>query len=339
MDLSDLFRYDIKPVDNKRLKRLLLRKLGYQADELYKLTSIEKLAFKGAQVLNSVNPRLRNPTILIFAGDHGIASDVSVYLDEPQTEDSLLRFLHGSSEVNVFAKASNLDVKVIDMAVNHSFEGTLTYWLNHGSKFINRKQAYATKSFLSYPAITTSELHSSMQIGANIVDRERKTGCNIIGFGELGRGSKFSAWCVASTLLDKPISELLSGEEPRLLSILDKALKTHPKTHDVYTLLSIFGSYDLAAIVAGMLRAAHHNMLILVDGLFTSTAVLAASKIAPQILDYCIFSYESTDSVHKAVLKKLNAAPLMNLELPSSMATGISYTYPIFRNSMNIFTK
>ena len=337
MDLSDLYQFEIKAIDNKRLNRLLLRKLGVSSDHADELNSIESLALKGARILNSVNPRLRNPTILIFASDHGISKALSGFLpDEKQTHENLLSFLHGTAEVNMFAKSSGLDVKVIDMGVDHSFEGTLTYWLNHGTKFINRKQDFGTRNFHEYPAINSAELVSSARVGMNMVDRERKTGCNVIGFGELGRGGKFSAWCMAATLLDEQLKDLLPEENEEVLQYLDKGIKTHPKTHDVHALLTLFGSYDMAAIVFAMLRAAQHRMLILIDGLFTSTAALAASKISPEILDYCVFTHKSKDPLHSRILSVLQATPLLEIDLRSFMASGLAYSYPLLQNAMSL---
>src|SRR5690606_25301879 len=157
---------------------------------------------------------------------------------------------------NIYAKASGIDVKAIDVGVDHSFEGTLDYWIHRGSKLINRKQAFGSRNFQEYPAITTAELHASMQVGMEMVDKERKTGCNVIGFGELSRGAKFSAWCTAVALLDTSLPELLPNQPEELVSYLDKALKIHPKSHDVYTILSIYGGYDMGAMVAAIIRAA-----------------------------------------------------------------------------------
>lgn len=338
MDLSDLFSFEIKSINNKRLQRLLFRKLGTGQEFIEELGTVEKLAFKSALVLNSVNPRLRNPTILVFASDHGVSKALASFLrDEQPTEVNLQSFLQGTLLVNSFSKSSDISVKVVDVGVDHSFEGTLDYWLHHGSMVIDRKQAFGTRNFQEFPAITTAELHSCMQVGMEMVDKERKTGCNVIGFGELARGAKFSAWCTAAALLDKPITDLLSGEPEELTLYLDKALKTHPKSHDVYTILSLYGGYELGALVAAILRAAQHRMLVLIDGLVTATAALAASKLSPNILDYCIFTYRSNDPIHREVLNELKADSLLEVSSFSGMGAGVAYTYPLLKNAMTVF--
>lgn len=338
MDLSDIFFVEVRSVQNKRLQRLLLRKLGLGLESLGELGTAEELAFKSALVLNSVNPRLRNPTILVFASDHGVSKPLVSYVrDEQITGTNLQRFLQGTLPVNRIAKSSGVSVKVVDIGVDHSFEGTLDYWLHHGSKLINRKQAFGTRNFQEFPAITTAELQASMQVGMEMVDKERKTGCNVIGFAELSRGSKFSAWCTAAALLDKPLTDLAPNQPEELVAYLDKALKTHPKSHDVYTILSVYGGYDMGALVAAMIRAAQHRMLIMVDGLFSATAALAASKLSPNILDYCIFTYRSNDNVHRAVLSKLNVNPLLEVNGFSEMGAGIGFTYPLIKNAIALF--
>lgn len=339
MDLSDLLHFSIKPVQNNRLKRLLLKKLGADLLNDGRLDTIQKTALKAAQILNSTNPRLRNPVILVFAGDHGVAHPLSDYLqDEAATEETLLSFLNGTSSVNVFSKNAELDMKVIDLGVNHSFEGTLTYWLNHGTKFINRKQAFGTRDFQEFPAITTTQLYDSLKVGLEMVDRERKTGCNVIGFGEAGKGGKLAAWALAAALLDRPISELISDESPEVISYLDKAVKTHPKTHDVHTLLCLFGSFDMAAMVGAMLRAAHHRMIIIIDGVYSCVAALAASKLAPNFLDYSLFSYESHNKFHQILLDELEAKPLVQLDVKSVGGSAVAFTYPLLKNALDLVT-
>ena len=337
MDLSDLSHFKIKPVDNQRLKRLALRKIGASSDS-QNLRDVELLALRIARILDSVNPRLRNPALLIFAGDHGISKSLAGYLsEEAPTEQKLLDFLHGTAPVNVFAKNASMDVKVIDVGVDFSFEGTLTYWLNHGTKFINRKQAFGTRNFSEFPAITSAELSAAMQVGVEVVDRERNTGCNIIGFGALGRGNLLSGLCLAATILDRPVSDFFPDENPEMQLYLDKAIKSHPKTHDIYTLLSLYGSYDMAALVAAMLRAAHHRMLIIVDDLYISIATLAASRLVPEVLDYCIFSHSSENMAHREVLKELRANPVLKTRLPS-MGAGAAYCFPLINNAIDLLS-
>lgn len=338
MDLSDIFFGEIKSLDNKRLKRLLLRKLGVGLESIDELGTVEKLAFKIALVLNSVNPRLRNPTIVLFASDHGVSRPLSAFLREEQsTEISLQNFLQGNLPVNAFTKSSEISAKVVDVGIDHSFEGTFEYWLHHGSKLINRKQGFGTRNFQDFPAITTAELQACMQVGMEVVDKERKTGCNVIGFGELGRGAKLSAWCTAAALLDRSLLDLLSNQPSELVTYLDKALKTHPKSHDTFTILSIYGGYDMGALVAGMIRAAQHRMLILVDGLFSATAALAASKISANVLDYCVFTFGSEDPIHRAILEELNIKPLLNVNQVSGEGAGIAFTYPLVKNAITLF--
>lgn len=339
MDLSDLLHFSVKPVQNNRLRRLLLRKLGSDVTSEEKLDVIQQIALKAAQILNSTNPRLRNPTILVFAGDHGVADSLSDYLNtDVATEHTLLSFLNGSSAINVYTANAGVDIKVVDLGVNHAFEGTLTYWLNHGTKFINRKQAFGTRDFQEFPAITSGQLYESLKVGLEMVDRERKTGCNVIGFGEMGRGGNLSAWALTATLLDKSISELIANEPQEVISYLDKAIKTHPKTHDVYTLLCLFGSFDMAAMVGAMLRAAHHKMIIMIDGMYSCTAALAASRLSPDILDYCIFTHTSQDNVHKTLLHELGANPLLEIDIKSVGGSGVAFTYPLLKNAVDLVT-
>ncbi len=64
-------------------------------------------------------------------------------------------------------------------------------------------------------------------------------------------------------------------------------------------------------MVGAYLKAAELGMLIMVDGFIAGTALLVASKLYPQVLDYCVFSHVSSEQGHQALLDHFNARALV----------------------------
>lgn len=93
-----------------------------------------------------------------------------------------------------------------------------------------------------------------------------------------------------------------------------------------------------------MLAAASRSMLMLVDGFCASAAMLSASRMAPHVLDYAIFSHLSSEYAHKRMLDELSARPLLNLGLRLGEGTGAALAFPLvaaacaFLNEMASFS-
>ena len=64
-------------------------------------------------------------------------------------------------------------------------------------------------------------------------------------------------------------------------------------------------------MVGAYLKAAESGMLIMVDGFIAGTALLVASKLYPQVLDYCVFSHVSSEQGHQALLDQFNARAIV----------------------------
>ncbi|MDZ7849165.1 MAG: nicotinate-nucleotide--dimethylbenzimidazole phosphoribosyltransferase [Owenweeksia sp.] len=190
--------------------------------------------------------------------------------------------------------------------------------------------------------MTTNEMSKAMRVGIKLMDREHKNDCNMVGIGDLGIGntSSASALCAAIQDCDPEKYLLRSGcvEESyqHKLQVLRKALGKHPKTHDPLTLLTLFGGFEIAAMVGAMLRAAHLRMLILIDGFVSATALLIARQLSPAVTDYCVFCSSSDEPGHQRLLRDLNARPLLDLNLKLGEGSGISLAFPLCANAVSI---
>lgn len=96
--------------------------------------------------------------------------------------------------------------------------------------------------------------------------------------------------------------------------------------------------------VGGMLQAAELNMIILVDGFIMTNCVLAASKLYPEVINYCVFGHQGDEAGHKLLLDHLKVKPLLNLGLRLGEGSGAICAYPIVEsavrmiNEMNTFS-
>ena len=65
----------IAPTSNPLLERALLREAARRAEAAGSLGELEPLAIRLGLMQNTLKPRFRDPQLVVFAADHGLAVD------------------------------------------------------------------------------------------------------------------------------------------------------------------------------------------------------------------------------------------------------------------------
>lgn len=315
------------------LNAALQTKIDQKTKPLGSLGQLESLALQVGLCQNSLTPKLNKPCILIFAGDHGIVdAGVSAY-PQTVTAQMVANFLAGGAAISVFARQHDIELLVVDAGVNAD--------LDSHPKLIAAKIGKGTQNFLTQPAMTAEDCELALQAGADQVLRQYESGCNCIGFGEMGIGNTSSAAVLMHRLTGLSLVRCVGrgtgindGQLQHKLIILQRALNKHKDATEPLDVLATFGGFEIAMMVGAYLKAAELGMLILVDGFIAGTALLVASKLYPQVLDYCVFSHVSSEQGHQALLNQFNAKPLLNLELRLGEGSGIALAYPLLQSAV-----
>ncbi len=301
--------------------------------------ALESLALRLGLMQNSAHPEIKMPTLLIFAADHGIQREFSSELISTKTEQKVLEFLHGQGAASRLSAQNKLIAKVVDVGVNHSFEGTLTYWLHHGSKMLSRKVAFGTQNFWEFPAMTTAQMEKSFQVGIQLAENQWKKGSTVLGLSSLGEGRFFSATALCSALMNWEINaDFIEKKTSRFLPeewlrAAQKALRIHPKTHDPFTLLTIYGGLETAAMCGAVLKAAEKRMLVLLDGFVELAALLTAFKIDEKVLDYVQLCQHPDQAITKNIAEFLKLNTLLPKGAKGQEGSGVALALPFVRNS------
>ncbi|HSI43138.1 MAG TPA: nicotinate-nucleotide--dimethylbenzimidazole phosphoribosyltransferase [Methylotenera sp.] len=324
---------------DQALKPQLTHAINHKTKPLGALGQLETIALQIGLIQQTLSPRLNHPTMLVFAGDHGITeSGVSPY-PQAVTAQMVLNFMRGGAAINVFTKQNNMQLRVIDSGVNHNFEPYID--------LIDAKVGMGTRNFLYEPAMTLDQCEQAIKKGAEIAEQQISAGCNVLGFGEMGIGNTSSASCLMSILCDLPIDECVgrgtglndTGFAEKKL-ILAQAVKFHHvNREDALHVLATFGGFEIAMMAGAMLQAAQQRCTLLIDGFITTAALLVAAKLQPNILDYCVFTHCSDESGHKAMLDFLHVKPLLNIDLRLGEGTGAALAYPLVLASVNFLNE
>ena len=110
----------IQPVNRDSGKQAQAR-LDRLTKPLGSLGRLEEMAVQYAMITGDVKPNLPRGVVYTFAADHGVAMEgVSAYPSEV-TPQMVLNFLRGGAGVNVLARHSGVEVRVVDIGVAYDF--------------------------------------------------------------------------------------------------------------------------------------------------------------------------------------------------------------------------
>lgn len=323
------------------LDEAIQRKIDEKTKPQGALGRLETLAFRIARIQQTLEPVLSNPTIVLFAGDHGIAKSglVNAYPQEV-TYQMVLNFLKGGAAINVLSREQNIRVHIVDSGVNHDF----------GSQpdLIEAKMGWGTADYRFGSAMDADTCSNALLKGGEIVAKLAAENTNVIGFGEMGIGNTSSASLMMSVVGNLPILDCVgrgTGANDVLLkqkcATLQEVIDFHQLDVDSspFDILATFGGFEIAQMVGGMLRAASLGMVILVDGFISSAAMLLASKVDPLVLDYAIFTHQSEEQGHIQLLELMEAKPLLHLGMRLGEGTGCATAYPLLRMAVAFFNE
>jgi nicotinate-nucleotide--dimethylbenzimidazole phosphoribosyltransferase len=329
--------FDIRPL-SKALAPALQAKIDQKTKPLGALGQLEALALQIGLIQNSLAPDLAKPCIIVFAGDHGVAAaGVSAY-PQAVTAQMVANFAAGGAAINVFARQHQIELLIVDAGVNADLEAI--------PGLIHASIGKGTANFLEQPAMTLELYALAFDKGAELVLKQRNQGCNCIGFGEMGIGNTSSAALIMHCLTGLPLERcvgrgtgLNDAQLHHKIAILRQGLTRHSRLTDAQEILMTFGGFEIVMIAGACLKAAELQMLILVDGFIACSALLAAARLYPAVLEYCVFSHMSDEQGHQALLDHLNACPLLNLGLRLGEGSGIALAYPLLQSAIGFLNE
>jgi len=319
------------------LATALQHKIDRKTKPLGALGQLEVVAKQIGLIQQSLNPQLTQPQMLVFAGDHGAArAGVSAY-PQDVTWQMVENFLASGAAINVFARRSGIDLAVVDAGVAHDF--------GPRAGLIDAKVAPGTASYIEQPAMTPEQCAKAIARGADLVTKLAASGCNVVGFGEMGIGNTASASLITHCLTGVALADCVgrgTGLDDaglaRKQALLEQALQRYRKAggnDEPLNVLAEFGGFETAMLVGAMLAAAQAKMVVLIDGFIVGSAALTAARLAPALTTYCVFCHRSAEPGHAAQLQALGADPLLDLGLRLGEGTGAALAWPLVQAAIN----
>jgi len=325
----------IAPTSNPLLERSLLEKLSRRAEAAGSLGELEPLAVRLGLMQNTLKPRFRDPQLLVFAADHGMAVERIDDAGKHPTFEQVQHALSGQLPLAVFARIQQIALTVVDCGVAENIAAH--------ERLLMRKIAHGTRNARITAAMTLDQAHAAMRAGMEIGDTLRG---NVLLCAGIGVGSDFSAALVLSRLSDAPVQDLLmSGPHmnpdaiAHLMAIAQGAQARHRELAEPIEVLAALGGFEIAMMVGAMLVATSKRHLLMIDGMAACAALMLASRIATPVTDYCVFCRSQGHRGLDKALHLFRASALLELGMDSIAGTGATLAWPLVRSAAALLTE
>lgn len=277
-----------------------------------------------ARVQSTQAPKLSFPVIHIYASDILGDNTNSLHLEA-------IDFLnHASNEVG------GIPSKLVDVGINFNFQSEFSFWLNHGDTFISKKVAFGSQNLFRPPSLSTNQCIDAMKVGGSMIISAKAQGVDCIGVSSLDENFQDNFAAILITLLDLGEDSYHEdlGFSKKSWKRLHRIVKSHPKTHDPYTIMAIYGTLDLAAMVGSILKACEEKILVLLDSFKSIIALLLAKEICAESPNYCVVCNVEPFALNSQIIDNLRIEPLLNLGFKKPRGKGIEQAYLTLSETM-----
>ncbi|WP_431095084.1 nicotinate-nucleotide--dimethylbenzimidazole phosphoribosyltransferase [Polaromonas aquatica] len=328
-DLPPLHLPAIKPTANAPLEAKLRHKIDHKTKPQGALGRLEGLALQLGLIQQTDTITLREPQMVVFAADHGIAAEgVSAY-PQAVTVQMVGNMLAGGAAINVFARQHGFALQVVDAGVAAD--------LHAHPQLLQRKIAHGTRNIRNEPAMTPTQAQAALQTGMDIV---QSLPGNVVAFGEMGIANTSAAALLFARLAGVDVADatgrgtgLDDGQLAHKREVLAAALDRHADATQPLDALAALGGFEIAMMAGAMLQAASERRVVLVDGFIAGAAALVARALAPAVQDYMVFCHQGDEHGHRILLAHLKAQPLLELGLRVGEGTGALLAWPLVQSA------
>lgn len=285
------------------------------------LGEFERIVDQIGAIFQSVDIDIRRKAVLVFCADNGIVAEGVSQSTQEVTALVAKNMGKGITSVCKMARWAHMEVIPIDIGINQDtpIEGVR-----------DCKIAKGTKNFLHEPAMTSEEVIRAIQVGMELVEECKQKGFHMLAIGEMGIGNTTTSSAVAAALLQCP-ADAVTGRGAgihaaglrRKKQVIQTALEQYAlDPQKPLEVLAAVGGLDLAGMVGVCMGGAHYRIPVVLDGVISMVAALAAERLQPGTVDYLIASHSSREPAAQMIAQELGLKPVLYADMALGEGTG-----------------
>ncbi|RFU83180.1 nicotinate-nucleotide--dimethylbenzimidazole phosphoribosyltransferase [Streptomyces triticagri] len=274
---------------------------------------------------------IERPRVVLFAGDHGVAS-LDVSARPAGGAQRLVRaVLDGESPVAVLARASGVPVRVVDMSLDcdpaELPKDVVRHRVRRSSGRIDVEDA-----------LTQDEVEQAFRAGMAVADEEADSGTDLVVLGDVSVGGTTAAATLVGALCGTDASVVTGrGGEAiddlawmrKCAAVRDALRRARPVLGDQLDLLRTVGGADLAALTGFLLQSAVRRMPVVLDGVVTAACALVAQRVAFRAPDWWLAGQTSGEPAQAKAFDRLALDPLLAQGVTVGEGAGALLSLPL----------
>ena len=322
----------VPPIANAALESELRARLRHVGDPSAPLDPVERIAVQVGLIQNRLEPHFSVPRLAIFAADHGLVVDNIAVNGTRSTAATVHCLVTEQLPLASLARLQGLSLMVVDSGIAES--------VDPHEHLHARKIAHGTRNARLGRAMSIEQVHAAIRAGIEIGESLDGNAVACVG---IGVGSGQSAALVLSALSKVPVWEFVDampsmpeGLLDHTVLVLESARQRHIELTDPIDLLAALGGFEVAMMMGLMLSAAARRFVIIPDGLPACAALMAASAVAPAVVDYCVHARSNHLRGLDRALSLFEASVGAEVGMDAMDGTGATLTWPLVSTAASL---
>lgn len=193
--------------------------------------------------------------------------------------------------------------------------------------------------------MTEAETLEAVSVGIRLCRECKEKGFCLLGTGEMGIGNTTTGsavtaaltGCDAQTVTGRGAGLSDAGLE-RKQEVIAQALAKYPvNTMDALQILSVFGGLDIAGMAGVCIGGAIYHIPVVLDGVISMAAALAAERMVPGVRAYLLPSHMSREPAAEKIAAELGLHPVIDAGLALGEGTGAVMMFQLLDTALALY--
>jgi nicotinate-nucleotide--dimethylbenzimidazole phosphoribosyltransferase len=338
-EMWESIRNMVADAPDEQVQRLVKERWDGIAKPLDSMGRFETLIAQIGAVTGNPDVDICRKAVIVMCADNGIVAEgVS---QSGQEVTALVAESMGRQQSSVCKMAHCVGADVIPVDIGINGEETIP-------GVLDRKVMRGTENFLLQPAMTEEQAVQAIKVGMELTASCKKQGYGLLATGEMGIGNTTTSTAMAAALLGMGSQELdaVVGRGAglddagltRKRQVIGKALDKYGfRPQETLRILSCVGGLDIAGLVGVFLGGAKEHLPVVIDGVISAVAALAAERLVPGVREYMLPSHKSRELVSQRILQELGLEPVLDASMALGEGTGAVMMFGLLDMAMAVY--